>query len=329
MLRVLALTLLLLCLPMPMTGHAGPPPTEPDMRVVLLGTAGGPVIRSGRVGIGTLVVAGDQVLLFDVGRGVPGALRRVPVSPAGITAVFLTHLHSDHVVALPELYLFPWASDGRRTPFRVWGPSGTRDMMEHLQAAFAYDIHVRRDIDEHIPAEGIAVEATDIAPGVVYEASGVKVTAFLVDHAPIEPAYGYRVDYRGRSVVLSGDTKVSSNLIESATGADVLIHEVGRWKDDPAFAGDQDELLPNSLTRRHMRAIAEHHTDPVEAGTVFARSRPRLAVFSHYAMAPVDLMSLVRRNYDGRVELGEDGTVIEIGDEVRVLPAPAADRVGR
>lgn len=326
MCRVLALSLLLLCLPMPMTGHAQSSHTEPDMRVVLLGTAGGPVIRADRVGIGTLVLAGDQVLLFDVGRGVPGAFRQVPVRHADISAVFLTHLHSDHVVALPELYLFPWASDGRRTPFRIWGPSGTRAMMEHLQAAFAYDIHVRRDIDERFPAAGIALEATDIEPGIVYEASGVTVTAFLVDHAPIEPAYGYRVDYRGRSVVLSGDTRPSPNLIRFAKGADLLIHEVGRWKDDPALAGDPEERLPGSLTRRQMRDIAAHHTDPVEAGKVFDEARPRLAVFSHYAMANADLLPLVRRSFDGRVEVGQDGMSIEIGEEIRVRagtePAP-------
>lgn len=322
--RVLALSLLLSCLPTPITGHAQPPRTEPDMRVVLLGTAGGPVIRPDRNGIGTLVLAGDEVLLFDVGRGVPGALGQVPVRPASITAVFLTHLHSDHVVDLPELYLFPWASDGRRTPFRIRGPSGTRAMMEHLQAAFAFDIRVRRDIDERFPGEGIAVEATDIAPGVVYQANGVTVTAFLVDHAPIEPAYGYRIDYRGRSVVLSGDTKPSANLVRHARGADLLVHEVGRWKDDPALAGDPDERLPGSLTRRQMRIIAEHHTDPVEAGEVFDQARPRLAVFSHYAMTAGNLLPLVRRTYDGRVEVGQDGMSIEIGDEVRVSPTAIA-----
>ena len=316
--------LLLLSALLPMAGRATPAPTEPAIRVVLLGTAGGPVIRADRIGIGTLVVAGDQVLLFDAGRGVPTALRRVPMRPAAITTVFLTHLHSDHVVALPELHLFPWASEGRRTPLRVMGPTGTRAMMEHLQAAFAYDIHVRRDIDEHFPAAGIAVDATDIQPGVVHEANGVKVTAFLVDHSPIEPAFGYRIDYRGRSVVLSGDTRPSPNLVKFAKGADLLVHEVGRWKDDPGFEGDQDELLPNALTRRQMRVIAEHHTDPVEAGGVFEQAKPRLAVFSHYAMAGNDILSLVRRHYAGRVEVGQDGMVIDIGDEVRVRAPEAA-----
>ena len=191
-------------------------------------------------------------------------------------------------------------------------------MMEHLQAAFSYDIHVRRDVDEHFPGEGIAVDATDIRPGVVHDANGVKVTAFLVDHAPIEPAYGFRVDYRGRSVVLSGDTRPSPNLAEFATGADLLIHEVGRWKDDPALAGDPDAPMSNALTRGQMRVIAAHHTDPVEAGRIFAKARPKLAVFSHYAMAGDNVLSLVRRHYPGWVVVGRDGMLIEIGDEVRV-----------
>jgi ribonuclease Z len=316
--RTLIPWMLLLSLLLPIPGHPQAPPPEPDIRVVLLGTAGGPVIRPDRVGIGTLVLAGDQVLLFDVGRGVPTALRAMPMDPGNVTATFLTHLHSDHLVGLPELYLFPWASQGRRTPFRILGPVGTRAMMEHLQAAFAFDIHVRRDIDEHFPGEGIAVDATDIQPGVVHDTNGVKVTAFLVDHAPIEPAYGFRVDYRGRSVVLSGDTRPSPNLAAFAKGADLLVHEVGRWKDDPALAGNPDAPMPNALTRRQMRVIAEHHTDPVEAGLIFAKARPKLAVFSHYAMAGDDLLPLVRRHYPGRVEVGRDGMVIEIGEEVRL-----------
>ncbi len=316
--RALIPWMLLLSLLLPVPGHAEGPPAEPDIRVVLLGTGGGPVIRPNRVGIGTLVLAGDQVLLFDVGRGVPTALRATHMDPGTLTATFLTHLHSDHLVGLPELYLFPWASEGRRTPFRILGPVGTRAMMKHLREAFAYDIHVRRDIDEHFPGEGIAVEATDIKPGVVYDTDGVKVTAFLVDHAPIEPAYGFRVDYRGHSVVLSGDTRPSPTLVKFATGADLLIHEVGRWKDDPALAGDPDAPMPNALTRRQLKVIAEHHTDPVEAGSIFAKARPKLAVFSHYAMVGDDILPLVRRNYLGRVEVGRDGMVIEIGEEVRV-----------
>ena len=246
---------------------AGSQGTASTLKVILLGTAGGPTTNSQRLGISTLVLAGPEVLLFDCGRGVTTGLSRSGVAAVDVTKLFLTHLHSDHVMAIPELYLTAWGSEGRNTPFRVWGPPGTQAMMGHLQQAFAYDIHVRRDLDEKFPAEGIRVVATDIRQGVVYDANGVRVTAFLVDHGPVKPAFGYRVDYRGRSVVLSGDTRPSDNLIKFATGVDLLIHEVGRFKQDPALAGPPDELLPNTrLTRGQARIIAEHHTDPVEAG---------------------------------------------------------------
>src|SRR5262252_790788 len=220
---------------------------------------GGPTFSGERLGISTLVIAGDERLLFDAGRNLTTGLARLNINPAGVTRVFLTHLHSDHIVSLPELLLFPWASQGRAVPLQVWGPTGTRAMMERLQEAFAFDIHVRRDVDERFSPEGIRVLATDIREGVVYESNGVKVTAFLVDHGPVKPAFGYRVDYRGRSVALSGDTAPSANLVKFASGVDLLVHELGRPKDDPALSGPPDELLPNSRqTRRQMKAIIEH-----------------------------------------------------------------------
>jgi len=197
-------------------------------RVILLGTAGGPTFSADRLGIATLVVAGSEKLLFDCGRGMTTGMARIGIDPVDVTKVFLTHLHSDHIISLPELYLYPWASQGRSVPLQVWGPSGTRSMMEHLQKAFAYDIHIRRDVDEKFSPDGIRVTATDIQQEVVHQANGVKVTAFLVDHGPVKPAFGYRIDYQGHSVVLSGDTKPSDNLVKFSKGVDVLIHEVGR-----------------------------------------------------------------------------------------------------
>jgi ribonuclease Z len=287
--------------------------SESHLRVILLGTRSGPAIDA-RVGIGTLVVAGPELLLFDCGRGVPTAISRMAIAPADVTKVFLTHLHSDHVIALPELYLYPWASEGRSTPFQVWGPDGTTAMMANLQKAFEFDIHVRR---EKLSADGIRVVPTDIREGVVYEANGVTVTAFLVDHAPVAPAFGYRVDYQNRSVVMSGDTRPSENLIKYAKGADLLIHEVGFWKQDPRLVGPPDELLPNSrLTRGQARFIAEHHTDPSEAGRIFERVKPKLAVFSHYNAAPT--LILVRQSYSGPVEVGEDGMTIDIAETINI-----------
>lgn len=134
-------------------------------------------------------------------------------------------------------------------------------MMDHIQQAFAVDIHLRRDVDEKRPAEGIKVVSHDIQQGVVFDDQGVKVTAFLVEHGLVKPAFGYRVDYRGRSVVLSGDTRASENLILFSQGVDVLIHEVA-----------DGEVNPEGGRR---------HITPGQAGELFTRVKPRLAVYSH------------------------------------------------
>jgi ribonuclease Z len=292
---------------------------EHPLKVILLGTMGGPTFSGDRLGISTLVIAGEETLLFDAGRSLTTGLARLTIDPSRVTRVFLTHLHSDHIVSLPELLLFPWASRGRTQPLQVWGPSGTREMMERLEAAFAFDIHVRRDVDERFSAEGIKVLAADIREGVVYESNGVKVTAFLVDHAPIEPAFGFRVDYRGRSVALSGDTKPSENLVTAAQGVDLLIHEVGSWKQDPNLTGSPDERFPGSAqTRREVQTIRNHHTDGAEAGRIFDRVKPKPAVFSHYNVDPVATLRLVRQSYAGPVEFGEDLMTIDIGDTITV-----------
>lgn len=303
------------------------------LRVRLLGTAPGPTVNAERLGISTLVEAGDEKLLIDCGRGSPAGLSRLGIRVAEIRKVFITHLHSDHVVAIPELYLFPWASSGRALPFEVWGPTGTQSMMSHLEQAFAFDIHVRRDVDEKFPAEGIRAIAHDIREGVVYESNGVRVTAFLVDHRPVAPAFGYRLDYGGHSVVLSGDTRPTENLVKFAQGADVVIHEIGTWKQDPLLRGPQGELYPGTgLTRGQRRTIAEHHTDAEEVGEVFARVKPKLAVLSHYA-PNANILPLVRKAYAGPIELGEDEMTIDIGDAIAVerftQSAGARDRVPR
>ena len=301
---------------------------DSTLKVMLLGTRSGPAIDPARAGIGTLIVAGPERLLFDVGRGVPTAMSRMGIVPADVTKVFLTHLHSDHVIDLPELYLYPWASQGRTTPFEVWGPDGTKAMMQNLQKAFAFDIRIRRDVDEKFPDSGIKVIATDIREGTVYQANGVKVTAFLVDHGPVKPAFGYRVEYRQHSVVLSGDTRPSENLVKFARGADLLIHEVGaRSKQDPIFTGPPDELLPNSrATRRQAKTILDHHTDPQEAGTVFGMVKPKLAVFSHYPGGAATILPLVRQTYAGPVEFGEDGMTIEVGETINIRRLSGAGR---
>jgi ribonuclease Z len=183
-------------------------------------------------------------------------------------------------------------------------------MMSHLEQAFAFDIHIRRDVDEKLPEQGVQVEAQDIAEGVVYENDGVKVTAFFVDHAPIKPALGYRIDFARHSVVLSGDTRYSENLIHFAQGSDVLIHEV---IDPEAFRG------PAGFTPEQVRDVIAHHTTPEQAGTVFSRVKPKLAIYSHIvpAVAP-NLVAQTRKTYSGPLEVGEDLMRIEIGEHIQV-----------
>ncbi len=201
-----------------------PPP--PALRVTLLGT-GNPRPSMTRFGPSILVEAATVPptrILVDVGRGATQRLFAIGGRDllSGVDLVLLTHLHSDHVVGLPDLWLTGWIF-GRTKPFSVKGPEGTAALMAHLEKAFEFDVKTRRDVDERLPAPGAAVEAKDISPEAILEVSGVKITVFAVDHGPVKPAYGYRIDYAGKTVVLSGDTRYSENLIAHAKGCDVLV----------------------------------------------------------------------------------------------------------
>jgi ribonuclease Z len=286
--------------------NGGVPPK--DIRVTLLGTASGPRVHAGKAGISTLVEAGGERFLIDAGRGFMQRLLQAGFPMNAVTRLFLTHLHSDHVVDVPDLMLTPWsAQPERKVPLEVWGPDGTRDMMRHLQEAFAFDIRMRRDVDESFAPHGIRVLAQDIREGKVYERNGVTVTAFLVTHGLVKPSYGYRIDYGGRSVALSGDTSPSDNLVAFCKGVDVLIHE----------AIDLDVLRKLVPNQQRVEAIVARHTTPEQAGAIFSRVSPKLAVFSH-SPGTTAIVERTRRSYSGRVEMGEDLMVIDIGPEVRV-----------
>ena len=286
------------------------------IKVTLLGT-GSPIPIIERFGPSTLVEAGSEKLLIDCGRAASLRLWQHRVPLGAITAVFLTHLHSDHVVGIPDLWLTGWLPTpfGHRTgPFQVWGPTGTKELMANLRKAFAADIQFR--MRDGIPEQGIAILAQDITQGTIYQKNGVTVKAFEVDHATAKPAFGYRIDYGGHSVVFSGDTRPSENLIRFAKGTDLLVHEVA-WA--------RPELLSKSAAARTIIGL---HTTPEEAGTVFTRVTPRLAVYSHVVLvttdpaftepSATDVVKLTRKTYDGPLEMGEDLMTIEIGEKVDV-----------
>ena len=291
------------------TPSAGTPAVPPALRVTLLGT-GNPRPAMSRFGPSTLVEAGGLKLIFDCGRGVPQRLYQLNIPFNEADHLFLTHLHSDHTVGIPDLWLTGWVM-GRKVPLQVWGPAGTDEMMTRLQQAYAFDVHIRRDVDEHLPAAGAAIVSHEIQEGVVYEEQGVKVTAFAVDHGVVKPAFGYRVNFAGHSVTLSGDTRFSENLIRYAQGTDVLIHEV---LDLEAYRAADNIYTPDQIQK-----VIDHHTSAEQAGIVFARVKPRLAVYSHFVpLEAPHVLAETRKNYAGPVEVGEDLMSIEIGREIRV-----------
>jgi ribonuclease Z len=192
-------------------------------RVTLLGT-GAPPPRWDRCGPSTLVEVGAEKFIFDAGRGAMQRLHQLGIPFSAITGMFLTHHHSDHVVGFPDLWLTGWIGrpwGQRKIPLRVWGPQGTRQMMEHLPQAFAVDIRVR---SRNYPPDGVKLQTEEINEGIVYSDDGVTVSAFEVDHGGEElPAFGYRIDFDDRSAVLSGDTTFNRNLIDHSRGADLLV----------------------------------------------------------------------------------------------------------
>lgn len=251
---------------------AAPAAAAPDAMVVTLLGTGSPTPRPDRFGMSTLVQAGGLNLVFDAGRGCTVRLNQVGVALGKVDAVFITHFHSDHLNGLPDLWMTSYLppSFGRRTqPLDIYGPPGTGRLAETMRAAFADDVRIRMD-DEHVREASTQLAAHEFtADGVVFERDGVTVTAFAVEHGTlIKPAYGYRIDHRGRSVLLSGDTRLDENLIAHGQGLDLLVHEV-------AVAPKPIQDAP------YIRTILDHHTTPEEAGAVFTRTKPRLAVFSH------------------------------------------------
>jgi ribonuclease Z len=294
------------------------PAQSQQLRVTLLGTGCPPAVMN-RFGPSILVEAGQQKFVFDAGRGALQRLTELGVRWQDVEGVFLTHLHSDHVVGFPDLWLTGWLIvPGRSVPLNVWGPRGTASMMGHLQQAYEYDVRIRIENDG-ASREGASIVVKEIREGVVYDKGGVKITAFEVDHPPVTPAFGYRIDYGGRSVVLSGDTRVSEPLIRQAQGVDLLVHEV---------------FVPATLERAGVplaraKNIIAYHVTPEQAGEVFSRVKPKLAVYTHICMPSAtdeDVLPATRKTYTGPLQLGEDLMRFDVGDTILVRKPPRPPR---
>lgn len=300
--------------------------SKDSIRVTLLGT-GFPRPLIERFGPSTLVEAGGLYLIFDCGRGT--AQRLYQMEPWDTTKgnaeiydkLFLTHLHSDHTTGIPDLWITGNILGRHKNKLRIWGPRLTEHMMGHLVKAFEPDIKVRFEARVRRGAstnsDGLEVEVKEVDEGFVFEENGVIVTPFRVNHYDEysdEPSLGYRVEYEGKCVVISGDTRFCENLIKNSKDVDLLIHEVA--------AGPLGVVLPASQSRP-----MAHHTSPEEAGEVFKRVNPKLAVYYHFiqfqGVTVEEMMNRTKSVYDGPILVGEDLMTFEIDENnVKLVTSP-------
>lgn len=271
-------------------------------RVVVLGT-GTPNADPDRSGPAIAVVSGGQAYLVDAG---PGIVRRAAAAVGeGVTAlqmpkldlVFLTHLHSDHTLGLPDLMLSPWVLD-RTAPLRVYGPPGTADMVRFIDSAYAKDIALRLHGGEPTNATGWRTTVHEIVDtGVVYRDSVMTVRAFRVHHGAWDYAYGYRFEARDRTIVVSGDTRPTDAVVDACHRCDVLVHEV--------YDAETFKRRPAAWQAYHAR----YHTSTYELGALAARARPGLLLLVHqlyWGGTDDDLVRQVATRFAGRIVSAHD-----------------------
>ena len=268
--------------------------------VVTLGT-GGPAPNPETSGPSTAVVVGTRVFVFDAG---PGIMRRMAAAGLpidGVASLFLTHLHSDHTLGVPDVILTTWVM-GRRAPMSIVGPPGTRAMTDHLMAAWAEDIGVRTEGLERGQPGGQRIAVRETTGGTVYDSAGVRIRAILVVHGSWPTALGYVIETPRRRIVISGDTRPSAAIEQAARGADLLVHEVY------PLVRLRPEHRPGGETWvAYMKAF---HTSDEELGAIAARAGVKLLVVVHVVrMGGTDdevLAGIRRGGYSGAVAIARD-----------------------
>lgn len=268
-----------------------------DVEIVLLGT-GSPLPSADCAGPATLVRAGGRTLLVDCGRGVLMRLAAVGSAAGALDALLLTHLHSDHITDLGDVITSRWVTSFAPSPLRVFGPPGTRRVVDAVLASLAPDVAYRLAHHDDLTWEP-AVEVTEVLGGAVLDEDGVRVVAAPTDHRPVHPTVGYRVDHDGRSVVLAGDTVPCDGLDRLCTDADALVHTVVR--------ADAIEAL--GIER--LVDVCDYHSSVADAARTAARGGVGTLVCTHYvpALRPGDedtWRALAAEHFDGAVEVGPD-----------------------
>ncbi|THF85515.1 MBL fold metallo-hydrolase [Deinococcus sp. KSM4-11] len=286
-------------------------PIDPDeFTAVLLGT-GTPRAYPGAAKPAVAVVVAGRVLLFDCGADTVRQLIDSGLMPQRVRDVFFTHHHYDHNAGFPDLFISSWRTHvgiiaGRAVPMRVFGPQRTQDIIGRFYAALEYDIGLRVSYNKS-DLDGARIEFVEGNSGVLLDEDGVRITAFEVDHRPVEPAVGYRIEWRGKVLVISGDTRPVPTTVEAARGADVLIHDAynAAWLRE---ISDQNPELAVQVTNP-----AKYHTTTLEAAQIAQDAGVRHLVLTHHIPAPkrtpaaeasyTEGMAAV---YAGRVTVGRD-----------------------
>jgi ribonuclease BN (tRNA processing enzyme) len=283
-------------------GLALPAAAQDSAHVILLG-AGTPRPTPELHGPATAIVVGSRTFLFDAGGGVMHQMVSAGLGIRGPYALFLTHLHSDHTVGIPDVIYTSWVME-RTAPFKVFGPPGTTRMVDKLAEAYSEDIAIRTNgLERNVPGAW-KVNAADVRPGVVYDSGGVRITAIKVPHGEWEWSYGYRIDTPSRSIVISGDTSPSDALFQAAAGVDVLVHTV--------YPEPGSTANPMSLGHTSPAYFRAYHTSSVELGRLAATARPKQLVLTHVVRAgatDAELLAGIRRGgFHGTVIVGKELT---------------------
>jgi ribonuclease BN (tRNA processing enzyme) len=274
-------------------------------RLILLGTGGGPRPRTGSNPTAQVIIAGGQLYVIDCGDGVARQLVLAGASLQALRHVFITHHHSDHNADYGNLLLLSWAS-GLRQRVDTWGPPPIERITRLFLEMSAYDIETRIADEGRVPLVPLIHVHESSTPGVVMQDEYVKVTSALVDHPLVKPAFAYRFDAADRSIVISGDTARSDNLVRLAQGADILVHEAFF----PAGADRLVARVPNAATlKKHLLAS---HTAVEDCGRVAAAAGVKTLVLSHFVPADDPLITeqmwadAARLHFKGRIVVGRD-----------------------
>jgi ribonuclease BN (tRNA processing enzyme) len=273
-----------------------------DMKLVMLGT-GTPNADPERSGPALAVISRGKSYIIDAGPGIvrrasAAAAKGLPaLAPDKLDTAFLTHLHSDHTVGLPDLIFTSWVLE-RPGPLRLFGPSGTAEMAEHLRKAYGADIELRLNGLEPATRDGYKVSVQEIRPGLILDENGVTVEAVPVLHGSWKEAYGFKFTSGGKTIVISGDARPSPALVEAAKGADILVHEVysdaGFKRREPVW----------------QKYHASFHTSASELAAIANEAKPKLLVLYHQLYWGTSDEDLVREIHAA----GYDGVVISAKD---------------